>query len=68
MLLINTGAREWKGHIFPMIKGKRAPARPKPRAKWSNAENAKLMKDHEAAKVHLRQWELSKVFSRFIAT
>jgi hypothetical protein len=53
----------WKGHIFKMFRGLRMPAQVKPRKKYTDAQNKKLMKDHDKAKEHLRGWTLSEVLS-----
>jgi len=53
--------RIWGGHVMPMLREARFPAPVKPRKKWSVAKNAKLMRDHEKAKEHLKTWTLSTV-------
>ena len=53
----------WKGHIFQMFRGTRAPAAVKARKKYTAEENKQLFADHEEAKEHLKDWTLSKVLS-----
>ena len=62
MCLMHAVPRIWKGHIFPMMRGKRYPAQPKPRKKFTALENAALMGQHAAAKAALKTWKLDKVF------
>jgi hypothetical protein len=50
-----------KGHIMPMMKGLRAPAKPKMRATWSGEENAELLANWEKVKRQLVDWQVSEV-------
>jgi len=49
----------WKRHIFEMLGGCRAPAKPKPRKAWSERANNKLARQHERVKEVLQAWTLS---------
>ena len=57
LLHILTGI--WKRHVFAMFTGKRTPAKVKPKKKNNDAQNAKLLLDHEKALQKLGDWSLS---------
>jgi hypothetical protein len=48
----------WKAHIFPMLRGLRTPAFPKPRMKWTQAENERLLINHQKVLALLKKWAL----------
>ena len=51
----------WKGHLFPMFRGKRFPAPVKDRKSWSKQKNTALQRDHTQAVRHIQSWTLDKV-------
>ena len=53
-----------KGHVVPMMQGKRDPKKPKDRKEtefWSKADQKDLLARWEAVKRKLLEWRLSKV-------
>ena len=45
-------------HLFPVLAGKRYPAKPKPRVSWTDAENKKLLQDYARETSRVQAWEL----------
>lgn len=54
----------FKGHIVPMLRGQRDPAKVRARKTWTAERNEALLRQHAKAKEHLKTWTLSEV--RFI--
>jgi len=50
----------WSRHVFEMLAGRRAPAKPKPRKKWTPEQNAALFVDHAMVLAKLKAWALPK--------
>jgi hypothetical protein len=50
----------WKRNFVNLLKAKRAPACPKPRAGWTKAQNNELAADHARIVEQQQSWEMSK--------
>jgi hypothetical protein len=48
----------WKRHIFKMLAGDPAPAKPRPRKTWTDEANRALAQDHIDVQAVLRKWSL----------